>query len=89
MTGEYKIATFINNMVKKLANIRKLRTELTECIIKLLVNTYNYNKHLLLNGLKLLRDERNVRIFLFLTDKIQRDWLNKKCEVTYKGEDEI
>ena len=70
VTGGHKIATSINNMVKELANTRELRTEPTERTVKLLVSTYSHNKHLLPGGLQLLRDERNVPIFLSLTGKI-------------------
>ena len=89
MTRGHKIATSIDNMVKELANTRELRTEPTERAVKLLVSTYSHNKHLLLGGLKLLRDERNVSIFLSLTGKNQRDWLHEECGVAYEREDEI
>lgn len=45
--------------------------------------------HFLLGGLKLLKDKRNVPICLFLTGKIQRDWLYKECGIAYEEEDEI
>lgn len=67
---KYKIATFINNIVKKHVNIYKLQIELIEYIIKFLVNIYSYNKYFLLDKLKLLRDKRNVPIFLSLIGKI-------------------
>ena len=70
MTKGYKIAISIDNIVKKLANICKPRIKLTECIVKLLVSTYSYNKYLLFGGFKLLKDEKNIPIFLFFTDKI-------------------
>lgn len=89
MTESHKIATSIDNMIKKLANTYKLWTEPTECTVKLLVNTYSYKKHLLLSGLKLLREERNISIFLSFIGKIQRHWLYKECKVAYKTEDEI
>lgn len=85
VTGGHKIATSIDNMVKELANTRKLRIEPTERAVKLLVSTYSHNKHRLLGGLKLLGDERNVPIFLSLTGKIQRDWLHEECGVAYEG----
>lgn len=73
MTEEHKIATFIDNIVKKLANIYKLQMEPIKCIVKLLVSIYSYNKHFLLDGLKLLRDEKNVPIFLSFTGKVKKD----------------
>lgn len=73
ITGGYKIATSIDNIVKKLAIIRELQTEPIKNAVKLLISTYSHNKQLLLDGLKLLRDERNAPIFLSFTGKIQRD----------------
>lgn len=70
MTRGHKIVIFIDNVVKKLANICELRTKSTECAIKFLVSIYSYNKHFLLGGLKLLRDEKNMPIFLSLIGKI-------------------
>lgn len=87
VTG-HKIATSIDDMVKELANTRELQTEPTEHTVKLLVSTYSHDKHLLLGGLKFLRDERNVPIFLSLAGKIQRDWLHEECGVAYEREDE-
>lgn len=83
----HKIATSIDNMVKELVNIRESWTELTERAIKLLVSICSHNKYLLLSILKLLRDERNVSIFLFFTGKIQRDWLYEECKVAYEEKD--
>lgn len=80
VTGGHKIATSIDNMVKELANTRELRTEPIERAVKLLVSTYSHNKHPLLGGLKLLRDERNVPIFLSLTGKIQMIGYMKNVE---------
>lgn len=73
MTKGHKIATFIDNMVKKLANIYKLRSEQTKCIVKLLISIYSYNKYCLLDRLKLLRDEKNVPIFHSFTGKVKKD----------------
>lgn len=70
VTESHKIAISIDNIVKKLANTHELWTEPTERTVKFLVNTYSYKKHLLLSGLKLLRDKRNISIFLFLIGKI-------------------
>lgn len=70
MIRKYKIATFINNIVKKHVNIYELQIELIEHIIKFLVNIYSYNKYFLLDKLKLLRDKRNVPIFLSFIGKI-------------------
>lgn len=70
VTKRHKIATSIDNIVKNLANTRELQTELTEHTIKLLISTYNYNKYFLLGRLKLLKDEKNMPIFLSFTDKI-------------------
>lgn len=70
MTRRYKITTCINNMIKKFANTYELWTEPTECIIKFLIYIYSYNKHLLSGGLKLLKDKRNISIFLFFIGKI-------------------
>lgn len=66
VTKKYKIVTFIYNII----NIRKLQTEPTKYTIKFWVNIYSYNKHLLLGALKLLRDKRNMPIFLFSIGKI-------------------
>lgn len=89
VTRRYKITISIDNIIEKLANIYELQTELIKCIIKFLVSIYSHNKHLLLDGLKLLKNEKNMPIFLFLIDKIQKDQLYEKCGVAYKGEDEI
>lgn len=65
-----KIATLINNIVKKLANIYELQTKPIKHTIKFLVNIYSHNKYFLLNRLKRLKDKRNMPIFLFFIDKM-------------------
>ena len=81
ITGGHKIAESIQGMVEELKKTREEKTGPTplDKAIKLLVNRYGSQKDLLSNGLKLMKDDRNVGIFLALDGDNQKTWLEEEC----------
>lgn len=73
-TGGHKIAESIQGMVEELKKTREENTGPTPLnnAIKLLVSRYGSDKDLLSNGLKLMKDDQNVGIFLALDGDNQK-----------------
>ncbi len=80
-TGGQKIAKSIQGMVEELKKTREENTASTllNKAIKFLVSRYGLHKNLLSNGLKLMKYDRNVGIFLALDGDNQKTWLEKEC----------
>lgn len=70
MIRRNEIQISINNIKKKFVNICKLLTGSIKYGLKSLNNIYSYNKHFLLDGLKLFRNKRNKLIFLIFINKL-------------------
>lgn len=81
VTGGHKIAESIQGMVEELKKTREDKTSPTplDKAIKLLVGKYGGQKSLLSDGLKLMKDDRNVGIFLTLDGDNQITWLEEEC----------
>lgn len=84
-TGGHKIAESIQGMVGELKKTREENTGPTPLnnAIKLLVSRYGSDKDMLYNGLMLMKDDRNVGIFLALDGDNQKTWLEEECKALH------
>ena len=84
-TGGHKIAESIQGMVGELKKTREENTGPTPLnnAIKLLVSRYGSDKDMLYHGLMLMKDDRNVGIFLALDGDNQKTWLEEECKALH------